>query len=57
MSMTIFTLMIADRGNKERKLHLARRKLIRCGLCPYHRSENASKHPRSDKGKNHRRKV
>jgi len=39
-------------GNKERKRKLERRRLIKCGFCPYHRSENGtSRKPRSDKYK------
>jgi len=40
---------------KERKLYLARRKLISCGLCPYNRKENAKRKARPDKHKEHRR--
>jgi hypothetical protein len=47
--------VIADRGNKERKKYLARRKLISCGLCPYNRRENAKRKPKGDKHKDHRR--
>lgn len=44
-------------GNKERKKYLARRKLISCGLCPYHRKENITNRKRKarpDKYKNKR---
>jgi hypothetical protein len=45
-----------DMGNKDRKRYLARRKLIKCSLCPYHRRENITKSkPRSDKYKSKRR--
>ncbi len=47
--------MIADRGNRERKKYLARRKLISCGLCRYNRKENAKRKARDDRNKNHRR--
>jgi len=42
-------------GNKERKRKLERRRLISCGLCPYHRKENGySRKPRTDKYKTKR---
>ena len=40
-------------GNKERKRELEKRYKL-CGHCPYHRKENATKHPRTDKYKNKR---
>lgn len=41
-------------GNKERKLHLERSRLISCGRCGYHKGENRSKRQRSDRYKTNR---
>lgn len=51
--------MGADAGsNKIRKAELTKTREIKCGLCPYHKKENAPgahrRRPRSDH-KNHRR--
>lgn len=41
-----------DKGNKDRKDYLARKGLISCALCPYHKSENARRRQRPNKYKN-----
>lgn len=43
-------------SNKFRKKELEKRREINCGLCPYHRQENAGRNPRPDRYKNKRRK-
>lgn len=40
--------------NRERKLYLSKQQKL-CGLCPYHRKENARKRPRTDKYKSRRK--
>ena len=43
--------------NKARKQKLVKAGKVGCGFCPYHKKENASKRPRPDAYKNHRRKA
>jgi hypothetical protein len=46
---------VANIQGKERKFYLARRRLINCAFCPYHRVENYGRRPKNDRGKNYRR--
>jgi len=42
-------------ANKDRKLLLEKRRLIRCGHCRYHRVENQGRQARPDRYKDRRR--
>jgi hypothetical protein len=44
MEATLFSP--GDRGNKDRKAHLDKQKIINCGRCPYHHRENDSRSKR-----------
>jgi hypothetical protein len=43
--------------NKLRKLELARKRLIECGFCRYHRRENEGRKQLDDRYKNHRPRI
>ena len=47
--------MTGYKGGKEHKKDLENRRLINCGRCKYHRTENYTRRPRTDSYKSYRR--